>query len=81
MHMTFVFESWGNKVLLNLTLNNSLWFKLDDNKSIIDGHLQPLGIFLVIGKNFVASLQMKSLICDLIILIYQVLELFSYNKI
>ena len=80
--MTFVFESWGNKMLLNLTLNNSLWFKLDeDNKSIIDGHLQPLGIFLVIGKNYVASLQMKRLICDLIILIYQVLELFSYNKI
>lgn len=40
-------------MLLNLTLSNSLWFKLDeDNKSIIDGHLAAIGNFSCHWKKF-----------------------------
>ena len=58
--MTFVLESW-DKVLLNL--NNSLWFKLDeDSNQLLMDILQPLIIFLITGESHVASLQMKRLI-------------------
>lgn len=77
--MTFLFESWHNKVLLNLTWNKSV-VQITWRQLLMD-IWQLLIIFLVIGKNYVASLQKKSLIYDLIILIYQVLKLFSYNKI